>query len=148
MKYELVSRTYSKKSLTMASIFGSKSKSSTTMSTSIPNAPLIEPPEVDCMTRTAEESWEIIDELAFDNNELWEVAHVINSAVKAISSPGETTQLSEENLCELEKKVDYLMEKQKGPLSPRRATINSISNINPTPLSESPLRENAETFQK
>ena len=98
--------------------------------------------------KDAEESWEIIDELAFNNNELWEVAHVINSAVKAISSPGGTTQLSEESLCELEKKVDYLMEKQKGPLSPRRATINSISNINPTPLSESPLRENAETFQK
>ena len=26
--------------------------------------------------------------------------------------------------------------------------VNSISNVNPTPLSESPLRENAETFQK
>jgi hypothetical protein len=40
------------------------------------------------------------------------------------------------------------MEKRKNPLNPRHAWVNSISNVNPTPLSESPLRENAETFQK
>ena len=98
--------------------------------------------------KNAKESWEIIDELAFDDNELWEVAHVVESAVNAISLSIGTTQLSEENLCELEKKVDYLMEKRKKSLSPKHASINSISNVNPTPLSVSPLRENAETFQK
>jgi hypothetical protein len=98
--------------------------------------------------KDAEESWEIIDELAFDNRELWEVTDVINYAINAISKPGETTQISEELLCKLEKKVDYLMEKQKSPLSPRRATVNSVSNMILTPLSESPLRENVETFQK
>ena len=61
--------------------------------------------------KDAKESWEIIDELAFDDNEIWEVAHVVESAVNAISSSGGTTQLSDENLCELEKKVYYLMEK-------------------------------------
>jgi hypothetical protein len=40
------------------------------------------------------------------------------------------------------------MEKRKKSLSPIRASINSISNVKPTPLSESPLRENAKTFQK
>ena len=39
------------------------------------------------------------------------------------------------------------MEKQKRPLTPRRATVNSVSNMIPTPLSESPSRENVETFQ-
>lgn len=39
------------------------------------------------------------------------------------------------------------MEKQKRPLSPRRVTVNSVSNTIPTPLSESPSRENVETFQ-
>ena len=37
---------------------------------------------------------------------------------------------------------------KKKSLSPRCASINSISNVNPTPLFESPLIENAETFQK
>ena len=97
--------------------------------------------------KNTEESWEIIDELAFDNHELWEVTHVINSAINAISTPGETTQISEELLCKLEKKVDYLMEKQKRPLSPRRATVNSVSKMISTPLSESPFRENVKTFQ-
>ena len=40
------------------------------------------------------------------------------------------------------------MEKRKKSLNPRHAMVNSISNVNPTPLSESPLRENAKTFQK
>jgi hypothetical protein len=97
--------------------------------------------------KNTEESWEIIDELAFDNQELWEVTHIINSAINAISTPGETNQISEELLCKLETKVDYLMEKQKRPLSPRRATINFVSNMIPTPLSKSPSRENVETFQ-
>jgi hypothetical protein len=52
--------------------------------------------------KDVEESWEIIDELAFDDNELWEVAHVVDSAVNAISLSGGTTHLSEENLFELE----------------------------------------------
>jgi hypothetical protein len=40
------------------------------------------------------------------------------------------------------------MEKRKKSLSPRHTSINSISNVKPTPFSESPLRDNAETFQK
>ena len=34
--------------------------------------------------RNAEESWEIIEELALDNQELWEVTQVINSTIDAI----------------------------------------------------------------
>jgi hypothetical protein len=78
--------------------------------------------------KDAKKSWEIIDELAFYDDELWETAHVVNSAVKAISSPENSIQLSEESLCELEKRFDYVIEKQKRPLSPRRAAVNSIVN--------------------
>lgn len=106
-----------------------------------PNVPLIEPPEADCVIGTPRNLGKL------SRRELWEVTHVINSAINAISTPGETNQISEELLCKLEAKVDYLMEKQKRPLSPRRATVNSVSNLIPTPFSESPSRENVKTFQ-
>lgn len=97
--------------------------------------------------KNAEESWAIIDELAADKQELWEFNHTIKVAINAMSTPGGTNQIYDELLCKLEAKVDYFEEMQKRPLSPRRATVNSASKMTSMPLSESPSRENVETFQ-
>ena len=100
------------------------------------------------MRKDAEESWDIIDELPFYGDESWDNSHDVTSVVKAISSLKKIPHLSEENLRELERRFDYLIKKKKGPLSPNRATVNSISNKNAAPLSESPLMEKAKSFQK
>lgn len=94
------------------------------------------------------ESWEIIDELAFFGSDSWEDSHDETTVVMAISSPEKVPHLSEENLCELEKRVEYLIEKRMTPSSPIRATVNSILNNKPAPLAKSPLRENAESFRR
>ena len=98
--------------------------------------------------KNANESWEIIEELARYSDEVWEVDQAVESACEALSSPNNTTQITEKGLCELEKRVGYLLERQKKPLSLQRATVNSISAIKPIPLSESPHRENVETFKR
>lgn len=97
--------------------------------------------------KKAEESWAIIEELATNNHEMWEFNHTIKAAINAISTSGGTTEIPNELLCKIEAKADYFEERQRRPLSPRRATINSVSKPTSAPLSESPSRENAETFQ-
>jgi hypothetical protein len=97
--------------------------------------------------KNAEESWAIIEEVAADNHEMWEFNHTIKAAINAVSTSGGTTEIPDELLCKLEAKVDYFEERQRRPLSPRRAIVNSVSKPTSAPLSESPSRENVETFQ-
>jgi hypothetical protein len=65
----------------------------------------------------------------------------------AVSTSGGTTEIPDELICKLEAKVDYFEERQRKPLSPGRASVNSVSKPTSAPLSESPSRENVETFQ-
>lgn len=97
--------------------------------------------------KNAEESWAIIEELAADNQEMWEFNHTIKAAINAVLTSGGTTEIPDELLCKLVAKVDYFEERQRRPLSPRRATINSVLKPTSTPLSESPSRESIKTFQ-
>jgi hypothetical protein len=97
--------------------------------------------------KNAEESWAIIEEVAADNHEMWEFNHTIKTAINAVSIFGGTTEIPDELLCKLEAKVDYFEERQRRPLSPRRAIVNSISKPTSAPLSESPSSENVKTFQ-
>jgi hypothetical protein len=97
--------------------------------------------------KDAEESWAIIEELAVDNNEIWEFKRTVEATINAVSASGGTIEIPDELLCKLEAKVDYFEERQKRPLSPRRANVNSVSKQTSAPLSESPSRENAEIFQ-
>jgi hypothetical protein len=97
--------------------------------------------------KKAEESWAIIEELATNNHEMWKFNHTIKAAINAISTSEGTTEIPDELLCKIEAKADYFEERQRRPLSPRGATINSVSKPTSTPLSESPSRENVETFQ-
>ncbi|GJT47199.1 hypothetical protein Tco_0955914 [Tanacetum coccineum] len=86
LKHGLVSRTYSKKSLIMASTFGSKSKSFMTMSLPSQDKPL--------------------------TNGRWDFAE----PVKAISLPQDVPSTSDRRLIELENQVQHLMEAHIAPM--------------------------------
>ena len=97
--------------------------------------------------KNASESWQIIEELAKNNDEEWEESPAVESACEVVTPPSKTTQITEEGIGELERKIAYLLEKQKKPVSPQQATVNSVSAIKSVPLSESPFRESVETFR-
>ncbi|GKG25873.1 hypothetical protein Tco_0399019 [Tanacetum coccineum] len=84
-KHGIVSRTYSKKSLIIASIFGSKSESF--MTVSIPSQ---------------EESWAILENLALCDNESWNDPRDFAKPVKAIALPQDVPSTSDCRLIELE----------------------------------------------
>ena len=65
MKHVLDSRTYFKKSLTTALIFGSKSKSSMIMSTTSPNVLSIEQPVENCERKTPKNHGRLLMSLPF-----------------------------------------------------------------------------------
>ena len=97
--------------------------------------------------KNASESWKVIEELASNSNEEWEEDPDAESACEIVTLPSKTTSITEESLGELERKIAYLLERRKNSLGPQRATVNAVSAIRAVPLSESPLREKAETFR-
>ncbi|GJR81523.1 hypothetical protein Tco_0152308 [Tanacetum coccineum] len=99
LKHGIVSRTYSKKPLIMASIFGSKSKSSTTMS--IP--PQVEPS---------------INRPTYPKD--------FAKPIKAISLPQDVPSTSDLHLIELENQVQRLMEAYLAPKKP--VQVHKISS--------------------
>ncbi|GJS69893.1 MAK10-like protein [Tanacetum coccineum] len=100
LKHGLASRTYSKKSLIMASIFGSKSKSFMIMSI---------PPQDEPLT-----NWPV--------NDLRDFA----KPVKAISLPHDVPSTSDRRLIELENQVQRLMEAHLAPKQPIQ--VNKITS--------------------
>ncbi|GJS15257.1 hypothetical protein Tco_0409729 [Tanacetum coccineum] len=70
-KHGLVSRTYSKNSLIIASTFGSKSKFFMTMSIPLQDEPLTNRPVVSFYDLNAKESWALLEDLALYDNESW-----------------------------------------------------------------------------
>jgi hypothetical protein len=56
--------------------------------------------------KNADESWAVIEELATDNQEMWEFNHTIKAAINAVSTSGGTPEIPDELLCKLEAKVD------------------------------------------
>ncbi|GKB91261.1 hypothetical protein Tco_0963533 [Tanacetum coccineum] len=96
-KHGLVSRTYSKKSFIMASIFGSKSKSFMTVSIPSQDEPLT--------------NWPVLEDFA--------------KPIKAITLPQDVPSTSERRLIELENQVQRLMEAHLAPTQPTQ--VNKIT---------------------
>nr|GEV04716.1 hypothetical protein [Tanacetum cinerariifolium] len=105
----IVSRTYYKKSLIMASKFGSKSKSFMTMSLPPQDKPLTNWPVVS-LVRNVKESWALLEDLALYENKSWNAPRYFAKPVKAISLPKDVPSTSDHHLIELENKVQRLMQ--------------------------------------
>ncbi|GJW14425.1 hypothetical protein Tco_0018558 [Tanacetum coccineum] len=84
LKHGLVSRTYSKNPLNMASIFGSKSKFSTIMYVFILRVKFTTPPAVNFTIRTPKNLWEIIENLALYDHEGWNDSRDFAKPVKKL----------------------------------------------------------------
>ncbi|GJX19021.1 hypothetical protein Tco_0221698 [Tanacetum coccineum] len=93
-KYGLVSRTYSKKSLIMESIFGFKSKSFMTMSIPSQDEPLTNRPKLRDLN--PKESWSILKDLALYENKSWNDPRDFAKPVKAIALPQDVPKDDEE----------------------------------------------------
>ncbi|GJV64452.1 hypothetical protein Tco_1475280 [Tanacetum coccineum] len=99
LKHRLVSRTYSKKSLIMASIFGSKN---------------------------VKESWALLEDLALYDNEILNDPRDFAKLVKEISLPQDVLSTSDRRLIELENQVQRLMEAHLAPTQPTQ--VNKITS--------------------
>ncbi|GJY88162.1 hypothetical protein Tco_0502790, partial [Tanacetum coccineum] len=122
-KHGLVSRTYSKKSLIMESIFGFKSKSFMTMSIPSQDEPLTNRPKLRDLN--PEESWAILEDLALYENESWNDPRDFAKPVKAITLPQDVPSTSDRHLIELETQVQRLMEAHLAPTQPTQ--MNKIT---------------------
>nr|GEX75404.1 MAK10-like protein [Tanacetum cinerariifolium] len=108
-KHGLVPKTYSKKSLIIASIFGSKSKSFMIMSIRSQGEPLTKRP-VGSYVKKDKESWALLYDLALYDNESWKYPRDFAKPVKVISMPHDVLSASDHHLIELENLVQRMIE--------------------------------------
>ncbi|GJR10428.1 hypothetical protein Tco_0793080 [Tanacetum coccineum] len=110
-KHGLVLRTYSKKPLIMASIFGSKSKFFMTMSISSKDDPYDQSNHRCKLSVTQPgESWVLLEDLTLYINDSWNDPKGFAKAGKAIALPQDVPSTSDRRLIELENQVQRLME--------------------------------------
>nr|GEV57049.1 MAK10-like protein [Tanacetum cinerariifolium] len=121
----LVSRTYFIKSLIMASIFGSKSKTFMTTSLSSQDEPLTNQPVASFMT-DAKESEALLEDLALYDNESWNDPRDFAKPVKEISLSQDVPSTSDCCLIELKNQVQRLMEAHLAPMQPTQ--VNKITS--------------------
>ncbi|GKD00805.1 hypothetical protein Tco_1171079 [Tanacetum coccineum] len=115
LKHGLVSRTYPKKFLIMASTFGFKSKFLMTMLIPSQDEPLTNRPVVSFVDLNAKESWALLEDLALYDNESWNDPRDFANSVKAIALSQDVLSTSERHLIELENQVQRLMEAHLAP---------------------------------
>nr|GEU69042.1 MAK10-like protein [Tanacetum cinerariifolium] len=108
LHHGLVSRTYSKKSLIMASIVGFKSRFFMIMSPFILSARLTAPSVANSAIRM-HESWEIIENLALYDHEGWYKTKEFVKPIKAISTPPVIPKTPDRRLLELEDQINFLL---------------------------------------
>ena len=65
--------------------------------------------------KSAEESWDLIEELALYDNESWNDPRDLNKTVKAISLPSNNSSTSDRRIMELEDQVKFLMKSYEAP---------------------------------
>ena len=65
--------------------------------------------------KSAEESWELIEDLALYDNESWNDPRDLNKTVKAISLPSNYSSTPDRRIMELEDQVKYLMKSYEAP---------------------------------
>ncbi|GJU84892.1 hypothetical protein Tco_1292438 [Tanacetum coccineum] len=87
LKHGLVSRTYYKKSLIMASTFGSKSKIFYDHAIRHKDEPLNQSAGGKLRDRNAKESWALLEDLALYDNKSWNDPRDFAKPVKAITLP-------------------------------------------------------------
>nr|GEV20885.1 hypothetical protein [Tanacetum cinerariifolium] len=109
-KHGLVSKTYSKKSLIVASIFGSKPKFFMTMSILSQDKPSNNRAGGKLCDQNAKESQASLEDLSLYNNESWNEAMDFAKPVKVISLPQDVPSTFGCRLIELENQVQRLME--------------------------------------
>ncbi|GKD82305.1 hypothetical protein Tco_1349144, partial [Tanacetum coccineum] len=76
--------------------------------------------------RNAKESWALLEDLAFYNNESWNDPRNFAKPVKAISLPQDVPSTSDRHLIELENQVQCLMESHLAPKQPIK--VNKITS--------------------
>ena len=64
---------------------------------------------------SAEESWELIEDLSLYDNESWNDPRDLNKTVKAISLPSNNSSTSDRRIIELEDQVKFLMKSYEAP---------------------------------
>ncbi|GJR73125.1 hypothetical protein Tco_0085490 [Tanacetum coccineum] len=77
--------------------------------------------------RNAEESWALLEDLAFYDNESWNDPRDFAKLVKAISLPQDTPSTSDRRIIELESQVQRLMEAHLAPKS--YVQVNKIVSL-------------------
>ncbi|GJY76607.1 hypothetical protein Tco_0481723 [Tanacetum coccineum] len=121
----LVSRTYSKKSLIMASTFGFKSKFFYDHVNPVTRRTIDEWAGGKLRDRNVKESWALLKDLALYDNESWYDPRDFAKPVKAITLPQDVPSTSDCHLIELENQVQCLMEAHLAPTQPTH--VNKIT---------------------
>ncbi|GJX64961.1 hypothetical protein Tco_0299304 [Tanacetum coccineum] len=114
-KHEIVSRTYYKKSLFMASTFGSKSKFFYDNVNPVTRQTIDQSVGGKLRDRNAKESWALLEDLSLYDNEIWNDPRDFAKPVKAVSLPQDVPSTSDRRLIELENQVQCLMEAHIAP---------------------------------
>ncbi|GJW47259.1 hypothetical protein Tco_0078905 [Tanacetum coccineum] len=109
-KHGLVSRTYSKKSLIMASIFGSKSNFFYDHVNPATIRTIDQSAGGKLRDLNAEESWALLEDLALYDNESWNHPRDFAKSVKAIALPQDIPSTFDRRLIKLKTQVQHLME--------------------------------------
>ena len=86
--------------------------------------------------KSAEESWEIIEDLALYDNESWNDPRDLPKTIKAISLPSNNSNTSDRRIMELEGQVEHLMKSCEPPRPssqertrpPTQASVDYVSS--------------------
>ncbi|GKC90307.1 hypothetical protein Tco_1150956 [Tanacetum coccineum] len=124
-KHGIVSMTYYKKSLIMASTFGSKSKFFYDHVNPVTRRTIDQSAGGKLRDRNAKESWALLEDLSLYDNEIWNDPRDFTKPVKAISLPQDVPSTSDRRLIELENQVQCLMEAHLAPIQPIQ--VNKIT---------------------
>ncbi|GJS13925.1 hypothetical protein Tco_0408397 [Tanacetum coccineum] len=124
LKHGLISRTYYKKSLIMASTFGSKSKFYDNVNP-VTRQTIDQSAGGKLRGRNAKESWALLEDLALYENKSWNDPRDFAKPVKAIALPQDVPCTSDRHLIELGNQVQRLMEAHLAQTQPNQ--VNKIT---------------------
>ncbi|GJT66358.1 hypothetical protein Tco_1017838 [Tanacetum coccineum] len=124
-KHGLISRTYYKKSLIMASTFGSMSKFFYDHVNLVTRRTIDQSAGGKIRDRNAKESWALLEDLALYDNESWNDLKDFAKPVKAITLPKDVPSTSDRRLIELENQVQRLMKAHLALMQPTQ--VNKIT---------------------
>ncbi|GJR13580.1 hypothetical protein Tco_0796232 [Tanacetum coccineum] len=124
-KHRLISRTYYKKSLIMASTFGSMSKFFYDYVNPVTRRTIDQSTGGKIRDQTAKESMALLEDLALYEKESWNDPRDFAKSVKVITLPQDVPSTSDHHLIELENQVQRLMEAHIAPMQPTQ--VNKVT---------------------